>query len=197
MTLNAEQLALLEWVTTPVAERAYRTHLQLAEHLGTTETTLYRWKKTAEFKEALALAAMEWGEMQLPKVINSLFHYAQTSAGDKDRMTIVRYFMPAVLKARGENQFDKLQPAGSKKQVSQELALSYLEDCSPEEQQKFMLILSAMGAIEGQAVAEQAEPYQVRLNEEDIIDIPQLSAGPGRPRGSRKVRLKRKSEDSE
>jgi hypothetical protein len=198
MTLSREQLAFLEWMVSPREERQQSTHAELAEHLGVNAATIYRWKNNPEFKQALAMAAMAWGEEQLPRIINSLFTYAQTSAGDKDRMTIIRYFMPAVLKARADKQLDILQqPADKARQVSQELAMAYLQDCTPEEQHKFMLILGAMGAVDtGRTVDNEPEPYVVRKNEEDIIDLPQLPASPGRPRGSRKVRLKRAAEDA-
>jgi len=194
MGLTDKQQAFLEWFVTPSNEKKFPTQQALAEYLGVREETIVHWKKRPEIKEVISTAAMDWGNDQLPKIINALFAYAQTPAGDKDRMTIIRYFMPQLLKAKSEGEFDKLQPAGNKaKQISQELALSYLEDCSAEEQQKFMLILSAMGAV-AQPDQQEAEPYQVRRNEEDIIDIPQLTAAPGRPRGSRKVRLKRPQE---
>jgi hypothetical protein len=185
-------------MATPRADRAYNTNEQFAEHLGVGVATLYRWKKSKEIKETLALAAMDWGEQQLPKVVNALFTYAQRPSGDKDRMTIVRYFMPAVLKARAENQFDKLEQAGAGKQINKELAMAYLEDCSIEEQEKFMRIFQALGTLGDTGQAEdEPEPYQIeRRNDEDVLDLvpipPAPATGkPGRPRNSRSVRLTR------
>ncbi len=202
MALSPEQIALLEWTVSPVAERRFVTQQDLAAHLGVSEVTLSRWKRLPEIKEALTAASLEWAEEKGPKVINALVGYALLPGGTKDRETFAKYVHPAIIKARQDNFLDVLKPqtSGTNK-ISRVAAMAQLTDFSQENQELFYNLLVSLGKVQGEEpTGDEDRHIEVRKREEDIIDaVPMLPAGPGpgRPRGSRKVRLVRRDEQGQ
>jgi hypothetical protein len=192
--LSPGKKSLVEHIVTPTHQRKYKSYGELARALGVSERILYEWKKTPEVKAALTAAAYEWSQGEFPKVVQALFHAAQNPDGDRDRQTIIRYYGPTLLKAEQEGFIrSRLSTTADKVTKLDEFTFAYIfKRVNPELQAQLMDIWN-MARMEYSGSADGVGPVyiNVRLEEDDIIDMPQLSAGPGRPRGSRKVRLQK------
>ncbi len=204
MALTPALKALIEWTVTPKLERKFETQQALAVHLGVSEKTLSMWKRSEEFKEAITAASLEWVEEKLPKIlqVTALSAMVPGPTGAKDREIFAKYIQPGLIKARQERFFDVLKTETVSQTISRESALQLLRDFPLEQQEQFLMVLQGLGQIrnenQNQDQDQDQDSYiQVRKDDDEFIDlVPELPVGPGpgRPRGSRKVRLKRLGE---
>jgi len=69
---TANQLRFIEWLASTKYERSPVTVKHLADELGVTERTLYRWKQLPGFKEAVTQRARELLGDDLPEIYGAL-----------------------------------------------------------------------------------------------------------------------------
>lgn len=69
---TANQLRFIEWLASTKYERSPATVKHLADELGVTERTLYRWKQLPGFKEAVTQRARELLGDDLPEIYGAL-----------------------------------------------------------------------------------------------------------------------------
>lgn len=194
-TLTVHKRILVDHISTPLHQRKYKTYAELARALGVSERTLYDWKRAPEVKAALIAGAYEWSQTELPKVIHALFNAAQQPSGDRDRQTIVRYYIPGQLKAEDDGVISsRLATTSDKSNSLDEYTFNYIFMNVPHEMQPVIREIWIKANEDYSSLREDVEYVDVRMEDDDIIDLPQLPAAPGRPRGSRKVRLKRQQE---
>ncbi len=74
---TANQLKFMEWLSLPRYDRLPPTQEMFAESIGTTNLTLWRWKKLLGFQEAVNALARATIGTKLPEVYGALLREAE------------------------------------------------------------------------------------------------------------------------
>jgi DNA-binding XRE family transcriptional regulator len=100
----------LQWLLTPPTEREPAQKREMAEHLGVSEPTLFRWEKSEEFQEALRNVKQQWGAAFQVDILSRLIDIIH-SGTDTAAIQAAKVLLPHIDAGPKETAEDELSEA--------------------------------------------------------------------------------------